>query len=240
MANNIKHLYNLDELSDYKVADGYQNVKGWEVKDIDNRVIGKVDNLLVNKEAQRVVYLDIEVDKTIIDAHHDPYKGKSGDDINQFINKDGENHLILPIGLVEVNEDPDYVYTNRINHQTFAGTKRYRKGDTINRNYENQVLDSYNRINEDGLTKDENKNQNERRIREIVRQEIRRYNNIYGKDSTRYSDDIKDEVIMPDEVIMADEELERRRKNNDIYDDGDYYDRSEFDDHKFRNRKSEL
>jgi hypothetical protein len=34
-----------------------------DVKDANNRIIGKVDHLLVNKTAERVVYLDVEVDK---------------------------------------------------------------------------------------------------------------------------------------------------------------------------------
>lgn len=79
MKNEEKHLYNLDELSDYKVASDDPDVRSWEVRDADNRVIGKVDNLLVNKTARRVVYLDVEVDNTIIDAKHDPlWKTRTG------------------------------------------------------------------------------------------------------------------------------------------------------------------
>jgi hypothetical protein len=37
------------------------------VKDANNRIIGKVDHLLVNKTAERVVYLDVEVDTTVIE-----------------------------------------------------------------------------------------------------------------------------------------------------------------------------
>ena len=44
-----RNLYYLEELSDYKVADSDKDVRGWEVKDIDGRTVGKVDNLLVNK-----------------------------------------------------------------------------------------------------------------------------------------------------------------------------------------------
>ncbi|MGJ8593858.1 MAG: PRC-barrel domain-containing protein [Aquaticitalea sp.] len=236
MTEHKKHLYNLDELSDYKVADGYPNVKGWDVKDIDNRVIGKVDNLLVNKEAQRVVYLDVEVDKSIIDAKHDPYEGAIQDDIKEFINKDGENHVIIPIGLVNVNEDSDYVYTDRINHRTFSGTKRYRKGDTINRQYENQVLSSYGRTeneeDDDNFNISSNNIKNESRIRDIVREEIRKYHNKYGNKTERYSDDVDDAVVISDEEM----DLHRRRQNNDVYDDDDFYERDEFKNERFRDR----
>ncbi len=144
-----KNLFYLNELSDYKIASDNPDVRGWQVKDADNRVIGKVDNLLVNKSTERVVYLDVEVDKSIIDADHDPYGQPADSDVHGFINKEGENHIIIPVGLVNVNHDPDFVTTNRINHQTFAETKRIEKGSAINREYEVVVLDSYGRERDD-------------------------------------------------------------------------------------------
>lgn len=147
MKNNEKHLYNLDELSDYKVASDDPDVRSWEVRDADNRVIGKVDNLLVNKTAKRVVYLDIEVDNTIIDAKHDPYGRPQNVEIREFVNKDGENHVIVPIGMVNLDIEHKTVIAHGINHRTFAETKRFHEGDTINREYETVVLDSYNREN---------------------------------------------------------------------------------------------
>lgn len=145
MKNDEKHLYNLDELSDYKVASNYPDVRDWEVRDADNRVIGKVDSLLVNKEAMRVVYLDVEVDQSIIDAKHDPYGRPENMEVREFVNKDGENHVIVPIGMVTIDEDKKMVKASGINHRTFAETKRFHKGDPLSREYEVVVLDSYNR-----------------------------------------------------------------------------------------------
>lgn len=147
MEEREKHLYNLDELSDYKVASEDPDVRSWDVRDADNRVIGKVDSLLVNKAARRVVYLDVEVDNTIIDANHDPYGRPQNVEIREFVNKDGENHVIVPIGMVNLDTENKTVMANGINHRTFAETKRYHKGDTINREYETVVLDSYTREN---------------------------------------------------------------------------------------------
>lgn len=145
--NRDKHLFYLNELSDYKVSSDYPDVRGWKVKDVDNRVIGKVDNLLVNKQTERVVYLDVEVDKSIIEADHDPYKASASEGVHEFINKDGENHIIIPIGLVNISENDDdkFVYTDKVNHRTFAETKRFEKGSNVNREYEVVVLESYNR-----------------------------------------------------------------------------------------------
>lgn len=227
MTHETKHLYNLDELSDYKIKDGYPDVKGWDVKDIDNRVVGKVDNLLVNKEMERVVYLDVEVDKSIIDANYDPYDRPDNKEMTGFVNKEGANHLIIPIGLVGLNAESKVVFTEIIDHRTFAETKRYRKGDSVNRAYEQQVLDSYERKVKDrthegpvnAVSDTSNATAfNEDRIRTIVRQEIKKYHN----DKSSYGD------------TYTNEELERRRDHSE--DEDRFYERQEFDDEGFKKR----
>ncbi|MDT0643892.1 PRC-barrel domain-containing protein [Zunongwangia sp. F363] len=155
MKNGKKHLFYLDELSDYKVKSHDPDVRGWKIHDREDRVIGKVDNLLVNKQAERVVYLDVEVDSSIIEANHDPYSGKAESGVHEFINKEGENHLIVPIGLVSLDEDKKIVRTNEIDHRTFAETKRMERGRTVDRGYEIMVLDSYNRDEEVEYPEDE-------------------------------------------------------------------------------------
>ncbi len=143
-----KNIHYLEELSDYKVADSDKDVRGWEVKDKDGRTVGEVDNLLVNRNSERVVYLDIEVDESIIEANHKPYNIRAKDGVHGFLNEDGENHLILPIGLAHLNLESEIVFTESIDHRTFAETKRIKKGTPINREYEVIVLDSYVRCNE--------------------------------------------------------------------------------------------
>lgn len=140
-----RNLFYLEELSDYKVADSDKDVRGWKVKDKDGRTVGKVDNLLINKRTERVVYLDIEVDASILDIDHEPYRKRNIDGVHEFLNKDGENHLILPIGLANLNLDSEIVFTESIDHKTFAETKRIKKGQPFYRDYEETVLDSYDR-----------------------------------------------------------------------------------------------
>lgn len=144
-----KTIYYLNELSDYEVADNDKDVRGWKVKDKDGRVIGKVNNLLVNKNTERVVYLDVEVDTTIIEANHELYSSKAKDGTHEFLNKDGENHLIVPIGMAHLNLESEIVFTENIDHRTFAETKRMKKGAPVSRDYEVIVLDSYVRNDKD-------------------------------------------------------------------------------------------
>jgi sporulation protein YlmC with PRC-barrel domain len=51
----------LSELDDYEVADGYPEIRGWEVRDSADRSIGRVYDLLVDVSALRVRYLDVEL-----------------------------------------------------------------------------------------------------------------------------------------------------------------------------------
>jgi len=138
-----KNLYYLHELSDYKVADEYADVREWEVIDADRRTIGKVDGLLVNKAAERVVYLDVEVDASLIEAGHETYAVPANKGVHEFLNGEGENHLIIPIGLVTLDEDNKKVHTNQIDYTTFTKTKRFTKGVDLERTYELMVLPHY-------------------------------------------------------------------------------------------------
>ena len=228
MNTNEKHLYTLNELSDYKVSEGYADIRGWDVKDIDNRVIGKVDNLLVNKDAKRVVYIDVEVDHSIIDASHDPYSSSGNNEVREFINKDGENHIIIPIGLLDVNSDLKQVFTRTVDYTTFSKTKRYRKGDRLERAYEVQVLDSYKRnevlqntkvhnLKNETAAFQENNELKEARIREIVRDEIRQFHNI----GTSYFSKVEDE------------NADSKTFENNPYEEENFYNRREFENKRF-------
>jgi hypothetical protein len=143
MTDTKKNLFNLDELSGYKVADYYSDVRGWDVKDANDRTIGKVDHLLVNKTAERVVYLDVEVDETLIEEGYNTYQDRVSDGVHEFLNKDGENHLIIPIGMAIIDDKNKHVVSNQIDSSTFAKAKRFRKGDVIDFDYELNVVRYY-------------------------------------------------------------------------------------------------
>lgn len=144
MSDNNRNLYYLDELSDYKVASDDCDVRGWKVKDADNRTIGKVDDLLVNKIAERVVYLDVEVDKSLLeDDRDDTNQIPVADGAYGFMNKDGDNHLIIPIGMVRLDEENENVVASGIDYKTFGKIKRFSKGTVIEPDYELSVYRHY-------------------------------------------------------------------------------------------------
>ncbi|MAZ72472.1 MAG: photosystem reaction center subunit H [Flavobacteriaceae bacterium] len=145
MSNDTeKKIYYLDELNNYKVSNSDKDARGWDVKDKDGRVVGKVENLIVNKETERTVYLDVEVDDSIIEAGYKPYRGRANDGTHVVLNEDGDNHLIIPIGLAHLNLESEIVFTESVDHETFAKTKRKKKNLPITRDYELLILETYN------------------------------------------------------------------------------------------------
>ena len=158
--NKERNLYYLHELSDYKVSDSDKDVRGWPVKDRDGIYIGTVDNLMISKEDERVVYLDVELDEEIIKNDHKPYARPADEGVHDFLNKEGENHVIIPVGMVKLDTEEEMVNTPEISVQIFSETKRIERGSLIDRHYETNVLDSYNRGSQVDFSKEERKDDN--------------------------------------------------------------------------------
>lgn len=144
MENKDRNLYRLDELSDYKIASNYSDVRGWKIVDADNRTIGTVDNLWVNKDMLRVVYLDVNLDKTLIeDSRNEVHDVIAKDHGKEFVYKDGNSHIIIPIGAVNINKDTKSVMAVNIKYDAFRNTSRYDRQHNFDRNYERKVMKSY-------------------------------------------------------------------------------------------------
>ena len=222
MVNKKKNLYYLNELSDYKVESDDPDVRGWKVKDSDNKVVGTVENLLVNKEKEKVVYLDVEVDRSIIDANHEPYSQSASSDAHEFINKEGENHLIIPVGHVRLNEDDNYVYTDKIDHRTFAETKRKERGAEIDRDYEVVVLESYNRDNRAATSERDVETGNRNRTTSTSSTE---------KDLDTGRDERERRTTREGDLD------EKRTRKGRISDDETFYEQEDFDRSNYRQKK---
>lgn len=230
MNTQEKELFYLNELSNYKVDSGYSDVSGWNVKDAALRTIGTVNNLLVNIKTERVVYLDVEVDNSIIDAKHDPYGRPANSEIREFINEKGENHIIIPIGLVDINSSEKYVFAELIDHQTFAETKRIRRDTPIDRDYENVILDSYKRKYEPTPV-DQSKNsdiENADVYRDERMEDIKQRHQV-GK----YRDSERTDKTIADEAQLYLDEKDAANNSQDQKGDDVFYERSEFDDSRF-------
>src|SRR5688572_2094213 len=60
-------LVRLEELKGFQVAQADQDIRGWAVKTPDGRKIGKVEDLIVDPAERRVRYMEVKVDRKVLE-----------------------------------------------------------------------------------------------------------------------------------------------------------------------------
>lgn len=125
MRNEMDRVVPLDELSDYKVAEGDPDVRGWEVVASDGRKVGEVDQLLVDTGARKVRYLDVDVEDGLIEGARD-------------------RHLLVPIGYARLDRDDDRILVDDLRVEQFAAIPAY-EHQPLTRDYETSLLTAWER-----------------------------------------------------------------------------------------------
>jgi sporulation protein YlmC with PRC-barrel domain len=124
MANNdMDRVVPLGQLDDYRVAQDDPDVRGWEVLASDGRKIGEVDELLVDTNAMKVRYLDVDVDDGVI-----------GDGMDR--------HVLIPIGYARLERDRDCVMVDGLASADLQGLPSYDQGP-LTRDFESSVRESF-------------------------------------------------------------------------------------------------
>ena len=95
MSDQTERVVPLEKMTDFKVAEGDPDVRGWGVVAADGSRIGEVDRLLVDVEAKKVRYLDVDLDEDIIGTGED-------------------RHALIPIGFARLDQDDDRVLVDAI------------------------------------------------------------------------------------------------------------------------------
>jgi len=101
---NLKELHS----SGFEMRDGEPDIRGWKVKNDQNQVIGKVDELLFDTESLRVRYL-------ILDLEGKPLNLVSRD-------------VVIPIGLAELDKGDNIVLLPEVTVGHLASLPEYKKG----------------------------------------------------------------------------------------------------------------
>jgi|SRR5690242_6870521 len=101
---NLKELHS----SGFEMRDGEPDIRGWKVKNDQNRVIGKVDDLLFDTESLRVRYLVLDLE---------------GKPLN-LVSRD----VLIPIGLAELDRADNIVLLPEVNVGHLAMLPEYKKG----------------------------------------------------------------------------------------------------------------
>ncbi|MDB5267451.1 MAG: hypothetical protein JWP58_491 [Hymenobacter sp.] len=113
-------LRRLRDLTDFEVADDNPDVRGWTVRGSDGQALGTVFELIVEPEAMKVRYLDVELD-------------------SRFNINEHENHILLPIGAAALDEDGDNVFVPALNAESVLNYPHYVEVQ-ITREYEESML----------------------------------------------------------------------------------------------------
>jgi uncharacterized protein (TIGR02271 family) len=114
MANEpMDRVVPLNQLPGYKVADGEPDIRGWDVVASDGQRLGKVEELLVDTQANKVRYVDVDVD--------------------------GDNrHITVPIGYARLEESRHQVLVDGLGTEQLRAMPTYTQGG-MTRDYEEQV-----------------------------------------------------------------------------------------------------
>ena len=113
-------LRRLRDLADFEVADGNPDVRGWAVRGNDGQALGIVHELIVDVEALKVRYLDVEMD-------------------SRFHINEHENHILLPIGVASIDADDDNIFVPALTAESVLNYPPYTEIQ-ITREYEEAML----------------------------------------------------------------------------------------------------
>jgi uncharacterized protein (TIGR02271 family) len=110
----------LGEAGDFEIAEGYPDVRGWDVTDRDGKKVGQVHELLIDTAEMRVRYLDVALDRA-------------------FASAGGDRHVLIPAGGVTLHERRDDVVLSGIGAAQLSALKPYNHSG-VTRDYEATLL----------------------------------------------------------------------------------------------------
>jgi len=104
--------------SDFEIADGESDIRGWDVKDASGKQLGEVEELIFDYESRKVRYLVVDLED------------------NEFDLEDKE--VLVPIGIAELHEDDDDVILNGVTAEQISALPEYDE-DRFDTDHENNV-----------------------------------------------------------------------------------------------------
>ena len=101
----------LSDSSDFQVAEGYRDIRGWRVDSADGAEIGKVHDLLVDLDGMRTRYLDVRLKSAVAASH-------------------GDRDVLIPIGSARIaSETAKWVCSTQCRSRDASAAVRPRLAD---------------------------------------------------------------------------------------------------------------
>jgi len=105
--------------SDYEIADGEPDIRGWDVKDANGQRIGEVDELIFDVQSRKVRYMVIDLDNNDLDLD--------------------DRDVLVPIGLAQLKDDGDDVILNNITADQLRALPEYDDDNEITPEHESTI-----------------------------------------------------------------------------------------------------
>lgn len=115
--NSSKHLQELGG-SDYEIAEGQPDIRGWTVKDRQGNTIGEVEELIFDSQSLKVRYMVLDLEGSVLDTE--------------------SRDVLIPIGVAELHNSDDDVILPNLDASQLNSLPTYEKG-LLNRDYEDSV-----------------------------------------------------------------------------------------------------
>jgi stress response protein YsnF len=104
--NRLQRLKN----SNYEIADGEPDIRGWDVKDSAGKTIGEVEELIFDEQSRKVRYMVVDLDNNDFDLE--------------------EREVLIPIGLAELHKNDDDVLLPGITAEQLKALPEYKDNIT--------------------------------------------------------------------------------------------------------------
>ncbi len=140
----INHLEELNH-SDYKIAEDQPNINNWKIVDQSGKRVGKVHDMLFDKDHMKVRYIITNL--------------KDGEIMSD------DRKVLIPIGQAQLNTSDDRVVVPMITRDHLTALPRYEKADNLTQEDETLILNTFsgtkntNSYNRDTFYDDDNFNE---------------------------------------------------------------------------------
>ncbi|HEX8278844.1 MAG TPA: PRC and DUF2382 domain-containing protein [Segetibacter sp.] len=132
MSNENKNK-RLQELggSDFEIAEGQQDIRGWDVKDANGKKIGEVDELIFDIQTYKVRYIVLDMDDNDFDLD--------------------DREVLVPIGIAQLQDKGDDVILPGVTAEHLRSLPEYEEGN-ISADVENKIRNAFAGIGGAALT----------------------------------------------------------------------------------------
>lgn len=115
--NNNKRLQELGG-SDYEIAEGQPDIRGWDVKDANGKRIGEVDELIFDVQSLKVRYMVLDLEGNVLDLE--------------------ARDVLVPIGVAQLHDEDDDVILSGVTAQQLQSLPEYDE-DSLTGDVENNI-----------------------------------------------------------------------------------------------------